>query len=123
MDAAIRRCVSATKHLYISRSQYPLEWPNIETRSLSALTAAPETRLGKGTGQEPMIRFGSSDVANAVGSSLRARLRVSEAGERKGEMVRYHRFKEREFLLYPKQTWTDLLRAREDPNYEIDDIF
>ena len=94
-----------------------------ESERCVALARHLATRLGKGTGQEPMIRFGSSDVANAVGSSLRARLRVSEAGERKGEMVRYHRFKEREFLLYPKQTWTDLLRAREDPNYEIDDIF
>jgi hypothetical protein len=29
----------------------------------------------------------------------------------------------REFLLYPMLTWTDILRAREDPDYEIDDIF
>jgi hypothetical protein len=84
---------------------------------------APETQLGKGTGQEPMIRFGSSDVVNATANSHQARPRVSKASERKGDKVKNHRFKEREFLLYPKQTWTDFLRAKEDPDYKIDDIF
>jgi hypothetical protein len=70
-----------------------------------------------------MIRLGSSDAGNAAANSHRARLRASGAGQRKGEIMKYHRFKEREFLLYPKQTWTDFLRAKEDPDYKIDDIF
>jgi len=32
-------------------------------------------------------------------------------------------FVQRDFLLESKQTWTDWLRAKEDPDYEIDDIF
>jgi hypothetical protein len=37
--------------------------------------------------------------------------------------MKIHQFERREFSLYPKQTWTDFLRAKEDPHYEIDDIF
>jgi hypothetical protein len=70
-----------------------------------------------------MTRSGLSDVANVVVNSRRTRPRVFKAGERKGEKVKYHRFEEREFLLYPKQTWTDFLRAKEDSDYKIDDIF
>ncbi len=45
-------------------------------------------------------------------------------GKTKEEIeMNYHQFKHRGFLLFPRQTWTDFLRAKEDPNYEIDDIF
>jgi hypothetical protein len=37
--------------------------------------------------------------------------------------MKIHHFKDRGFLLYPKKSWTDFLRAKEDPDYEIDDIF
>jgi len=37
--------------------------------------------------------------------------------------MNYHQFKHRGFLLDEKPTWTDFLRAKEDRDYEIDDIF
>lgn len=37
--------------------------------------------------------------------------------------MKYHQFRHRGFLLNEKPTWTDILRAKEDKDYEIDDIF
>lgn len=33
------------------------------------------------------------------------------------------KLKKYRFLLYPKPTWTEILRAKDDPEYEIDDLF
>jgi hypothetical protein len=37
--------------------------------------------------------------------------------------MNYHQFKHRGFLLNEKSTWTDLLRVKEDKDYEIEEIF
>jgi hypothetical protein len=46
-----------------------------------------------------------------------------EAARKSKKMIKRHHFNERSFVFDSKQTWTDWLRAREDPDYEIDDIF
>jgi hypothetical protein len=48
----------------------------------AALTANPGTQLGRGTGQEPMTKFGSSVAANAAVNSRLSRLRVSREDPR-----------------------------------------
>jgi hypothetical protein len=47
----------------------------------------------------------------------------NEATRKSQKMIKRRHFNERSFVFDSMQTWTDWLRAREDPDYEIDDIF
>jgi hypothetical protein len=54
---------------------------------------------------------------------FKANYASKKASRKNKNMIKRHHFNERNFIVDSKQTWTDWLRTREDPDYEIDDIF
>ena len=99
----------------------------------SVRTASLEPQCGKDTALELTTESDSEAARSAAASTQRVKPYDpnGSADDRQESQRAYgdhtmrlrQGFEQRSFLLDQKMTWTDWLRAREDPDYKIDDFF